>query len=322
MKRMLWRSAWSLVAATGAAGVAAQQYPSKPVRVVVPHAAGGGSDTVARLIGAEITKAWGQQVIVENRVGAGGIIGSEYVARAAPDGYTLLVNEVGGMVIRLNIHPKAPFDPGRDFVAVAMGAYGANVLVCHPSLPVRSTAQLIALAKARPGELNFTVPGIGSVAHLAGVELEQLAGVKWAYIPYKGGGPAIQDLIGGQADFAVNGMLATYPHVRSGRLRAIAVASRGRHPAIPEVPTIAETVPGHESGSWQGILAPAGTPRDIVFKWSAEVARINATAAMKEKLAALGAIPEAMSPEQMQQFVGAEKVRWARVVQKAQIKLD
>jgi tripartite-type tricarboxylate transporter receptor subunit TctC len=311
----------ALVAALGFAGSAgAQGYPTRTIRIIVPQAAGGGSDTVARLLAAELTKAWGQQVIVENRVGAGGIIGSEVAARAAPDGYTLLVNELGGMMIRLSLHAKLPFDPLKDFTAVGMIAYGANVLVTHPSIPVRSVKELLALARSRPGALNFAVPGVGSVAHLAGVEIEQAAGVRWTYIPYKGGGPAIQDLIGGQADFGINGMLATYPHVRSGRLRILAVASRARHPAVPDVPTISETLPGSESGSWQGVLAPAGVPAEIVARWNAEITRMNATATMKERLATFGAVPGNMSTGEMQSFLATERTRWARIVKQADLK--
>lgn len=305
-----------------AAPAAAQPYPMKPMRLIVPHAAGGGSDTVARLIAPEVAKTFGQQVIVENRVGAGGLIGSEFVARAAADGYTLLVNEVGGMLIRLGAHAKPPLDPLKDLTAVGMVAYGANAVVTHPSIPVRGMKELIALAKARPGQLNFAVPGIGSVAHLAGVELEQLARVRWTYIPYKGGAPAIVDVIAGQADFGVNGMFSVFPHWKSGRLRILAVASRERHPAAPELPTLAETIGGSASGSWQGVLAPAGVPRDIVTRWNSEIARVIATPAMRDKLAAFGAVPERMTPESMQSLLAAEYARWAGIVQRGRIKLE
>lgn len=305
-----------------AAPAAAQPYPMKPMRLIVPHAAGGGSDTVARLIAPEVAKAFGQQVIVENRVGAGGLIGSEFVARAAPDGYTLLVNEVGGMLIRLGAYAKPPLDPLKDLTAVGMVAYGANAVVAHLSVPVRGMKELITLAKARPGQLNFAVPGMGSVAHLAGVELEQLAGVRWTYIPYKGGAPAIVDVIAGQADFGVNGMFSAFPHWKSGRLRILAVASRERHPAAPELPTLAETIGGGASGSWQGVLAPAGVPRDIVTRWNSEIARVIATPAMRDKLAAFGAVPERMTPEAMQPFLAADYARWAGIVQRGRIKLE
>lgn len=322
MKYAWRRGRVALLALLAAGSAAAQSYPQKTVRIVVPHAAGGGSDTVARLLAAELSKAWGQQVIVDNRAGAGGIIGSEQVARATADGYTLLVNEVGGMLIRLNAHAKLPFDALKDLTAVGMVAYGANAVVTHPSIPVRSMKELFALAKARPGSLNFAVPGMGSVAHLAGVELEQRAGVRWTYIPYKGGEPAIVDVVSGQADFGVNGMFSVFPHWKSGRLRILAVASRERHPSAPELPTLAETIGGSPSGSWQGVLVPAGVPRDILARWNSEIARINATPAMREKLAAFGAVAQSMTPEHMQQFLSDERARWARIVREARIKLD
>lgn len=319
---MLLHGCVALLGALTAASAVAQTYPAKTIRIIVPQAAGGGSDTVARLLAAELTKAWGQQVIVDNRPGAGGIIGSEQVARAAPDGYTFLVNEVGGMLIRLSAHVRLPFDPVKDLVAVGMVAYGANAVVTHPSIPVRSMNELISLAKARPGLLNFAVPGMGSVAHLAGVELEQRAGVRWTYIPYKGGAPAIIDVVSGQADFGVNGVFAVFPHWKSGRLRILAVASRARHPSAPELPTLYEAIGGGVSGSWQGVLAPAGLSRDMLARWNNEIARINATPAMREKLAAFGAAAESMTPEQMQQFLSDERTRWARIVREARIKID
>jgi len=333
MERAFKQGRWLLMlmcCAAGAAGVAAQPaapapgqvYPAKQVRVIVPHAAGGGSDTVARLLAAELNKTWGQQVIVENRVGAGGLIGSEFVARAAPDGYTLLVNEIGGLMIRMSAHGKPPFDALKDLTAVGMVAYGANAVVTHPSIPVRGMKELFALAGARPGALNFAVPGMGSVAHLAGVELEQLAGARWTYIPYKGGAPAIVDVVSGQADFGVNGMFSVFPHWKSGRLRILAVASRERHPSAPELPTLAETVGGSASGSWQGVVAPANVPREIIARWNNEIARINATPAMRERLAAFGALAETMAPQAMQQFLASEHARWARMVRAAHIKLD
>jgi tripartite-type tricarboxylate transporter receptor subunit TctC len=307
-----------LIAAAPAAF--AQSYPVKPVRIIVPFAAGGGSDTVARLIAPEMARVLGQQVIVENRTGANGIIGADAVAKAAPDGYTLLVTEIVGLTIRPSLIRSVPYDPAKDFTGVAMVAYGANVLVAHPSLPVRTTKELIALARARPGELNFSVPGFGSGAHLAGVELEQLARVRWAYIPYKGGAPAIQELVGGQVDFGVNSMFSSFPHVKAGRLRLLAVASGQRHPQLPEVPTLAETIPGHESGSRQGILGPAGLVREIAATWNAEIGRLNASPVMRDRLMAFGASPETMTTAELQRFLVTEKERWARVVQTAGIK--
>ena len=319
MNRKWTLSAASVSAVFAAGPVLAQAYPAKPVRIVVPFAASGGSDVVARLLGAELTRAWGQPMIVENRAGAGGIIGAEYVARAAPDGYTMLLVEIGGLAIRSSLH-KLPFDLLKDFTGVAVVAYGPNVLVTHPSVPVRTVRDLVSLAKKRPGEVNFAIPGVGSVAHLAGVELEQTVGVKLAYIPYKGGGPAIVDLIGGQVDFSINGVLATLPHIQSGKLRAIAVATKGPHPALPGVPTISQFVPGHESGSRQSVLAPAAVAQEIIARWNSEVTRINRQPAMQERLAALGAVPEFMTPVEFQQLIVSERARWAKIIEKGQIK--
>jgi tripartite-type tricarboxylate transporter receptor subunit TctC len=307
--------------AFGSGAALAQNFPTKPIRIIVPYAPGGTSDILSRLTGVEITKAWGQQVIVENRPGANGNLGAELVAKAVPDGYTLLLCDVGALSISPSLY-KLTFDPAKDFAPVTMIAYSPHLLVVHPSLPVKTTKELIALAKARPGQLNFAASGIGGAPHLAGVEFEQRAGTKWAYIPYKGGAHAIQELAGGQADFMLNGMLATYPHVNSGKLRLIAVSSKARYPSIPDVPTIGETLAGFESGSWQGVLAPAGTPRDLVMKLSAEFIRVVSTPEMKEKLGAQGAIVATMTPEQFQQFIVAEKARWAKVVSQAGLKLE
>lgn len=310
---------FALFALSTVTPVLGQTYPAKPVRIIVPFAPGGGSDVVARLLGPQLTSAWGQPIIVDNRAGAGGIIGAEYVFRAAPDGYTMLLVETSGLTIRSHLY-KLPFDLLKDFTGVAVVAYGPNVLVTHPSVPARTVRDLVALAKQRPGELNFAIPGTGSVAHLAGVELEQTVGIKLSYIPYKGGGPAIVDLIAGQVDFSINGVLATLPHVRSGKLRAIAVATREPHPALPGVPTISQFIPGHESGSRQAVLASSAVPQDIITRWNAEVTRINRQPAMQERLAALGALPEFMTSAEFQQLIVSERARWAKIIDKGQIK--
>jgi tripartite-type tricarboxylate transporter receptor subunit TctC len=313
--------AWiaGVVTLSGANLAQAQDYPSRPIRLIVPFAASGGSDVVARMIGAELTKAWGQPIVVENRAGAGGMIGAEHVLRSPADGYTMLLVEVGGLTIRSLLY-KIPFDLLKDFTGVAVVAYGPNVLVTHPNLPARSVSELIELAKSRPGQLNFALPGVGSVTHLAGVELEQTAGVKFTYVPYKGGGPALVDLVGGQVDFSINGLLATLPHIKSGKLRAIAVATKEPHPALPGVPTISQTVPGHESGSRQAVLASSSVPREIITKWNAEIRRINSEPAMQERLAALGAIAEFSTPAEFQQLIESDRKRWGAIIEKGQIK--
>ena len=260
MKRIIT----ALFVAASLAGVAlaaqAQNYPSKPIRIIVPYPAGGTSDILARSIGQKLSESLGQPVVVENKPGANGNVGAEFVARAAPDGYTLLLADIGALAISPSVYPKLPFDPAKDFAPVTMVAYSPHILVVHPSIPAASVKELIALAKSKPGKLNFAISGVGGAPHLAGVDFALRTGIDWAYIPYKGGAQAIADVAGGQADVTLNGMLATYPLVQGGKLKLLAVSSAKRMSAIPDVPTIAESgIPGFETGSWQGVVAPAGT---------------------------------------------------------------
>jgi len=298
------------------------QYPAKPIRVIVPFAAGGTSDILARAIGPKMTEAWGQPVVVENRTGANGNVGAEFVAKSAPDGYTMLLSDVGALAINPSVYPEMTFDPSRDFSPIVMVSYSPHVLAVHPSLPVKDVKELIAYAKANPGKLNFANSGTGGAPHLAGVEFAARTGVQWTYIPYKGGSAAVQDVVAGNANVLFNGMLATYPSVKSGRLRGLAVSSAKRVPTAPELPTIAETLPGFETGSWQGLLAAAGTSREIVAKLNTELVRILNTSEMKEFLAKQGTEVRAGSPETLGQFIASEKARWAKVVKENGIKAD
>ncbi|HTP63466.1 MAG TPA: tripartite tricarboxylate transporter substrate binding protein [Burkholderiales bacterium] len=301
----------------------AQTYPSKPIRIVVPFAAGGTSDILARALGPHLTTAWGQPVIVENRTGANGNVGADNVAKSAPDGYSMLLSDVGALSINPSVYPDMPFDPVKDFSPIIMVSYSPHVLAVHPSVPVHNVKELIAYAKANPGKLNFANSGTGGAPHLAGVEFAARTGVQWAYIPYKGGSAAVTDVIAGNSNVLFNGMLATYPAVKSGRLRGLAVSSAQRVPSAPELPTVAESgLPGFETGSYQGLLAPAGTPRDVVTKLNAEVARILNTPEMKEMLAKQGTEVRAGSPEVLGTFIINEKARWAKVVKEAGIKAD
>ena len=259
----------ALFVAASLAGLApaaqAQTYPSKPIRIIVPYPAGGTSDILARSIGQKLTESLGQPVVVENKPGANGNVGAEFVARAAPDGYTMLLADIGALAISPSVYPKLPFDPAKDFAPVTMVAYSPHILVVHPSVPAASVKELVALAKSKPGKLNLAISGVGGAPHLAGVDFALRTGIDWTYIPYKGGAQAIADVAGGQADVTLNGMLATYPLVQGGKLKLLAVSSAKRMSAIPEVPTIAESgIPGFETGSWQGVVAPAGTPREVV----------------------------------------------------------
>jgi tripartite-type tricarboxylate transporter receptor subunit TctC len=311
------------IALGAAVPAAAQTYPAKPIRIVVPYPPGGTSDILARLIGARMTESMGQQVIVESRPGANGNIGAELVSRAAPDGYVTLLGDIGTLTISPSIYPKLPFDPAKDFAPVTMVAYSPHILCVHPSVPVKNVKELVALAKARPGKLNYGAASLGGAPHLAGIDFALRTGVKWEYIPYKGGAQAVAETIAGQSDVLLNGMLATYPHVKSGRLRLLAVSSGKRMASIPDVPTVAESgLPGFETGSWQGVLAPPATSREIVTRLNTEIVRILSAPDMKEKLATQGADVLTMSPEQFGEFIRKEKARWAKVVKDSGAKFD
>jgi len=316
------RLAAALSAVLAASLPAQAQYPSKPLRVVVPFAAGGTSDILARAIGPKITEAWNQPVVVENRTGANGNVGADFVAKSAPDGYTFLLSDVGALAINPSVYANMPFDPAKDFSPIVMVSYSPHVLAVHPSLPVKDVKELIAYAKANPGKLNFANSGTGGAPHLAGVEFAARTGIQWAYIPYKGGSAAVTDVIAGNANVLFNGMLATYPSVKAGRLRGLAVSSAQRVPSAPELPTVAETLPGFETGSYQGLLAAAGTPREIVTKVNAELNRILNTEDMKAFLAKQGTEVRAGAPEALGTFIVNEKARWAKVVKEAGITAD
>jgi tripartite-type tricarboxylate transporter receptor subunit TctC len=320
---LLFRAVVLAAIASGATILHAQSYPAKPIRIVVPYPPGGTSDILARLIGAKMTESWGQQVVVESRPGANGNIGAELVARSAPDGYVTMLGDIGTLTISPAIYPKLTFDPAKDFAPVTMVAYSPHILCVHPSVPVRTVKELVALAKSRPGKLNYAAASLGGAPHLAGIEFALRTGVSWEYIPYKGGAQAVAETVAGQSEVLFNGMLATYPHVKSGRLRLLAVSSGKRMSSIPDVPTVAESgLPGFETGSWQGVLAPPGTSRDIVAKLNGEIIRIVNAADMKEKLANQGAEVLTMTPEQFGDFIRKEKARWAKVVKDSGAKFD
>ena len=303
--------------------IAAQPYPVRPIRIVVPYPAGGTSDILARSLGEKLTGALGQPVVVDNKPGANGNLGADLVAKALPDGYTLLLGDIGALAISPSVYPTLPFDPVRDFAPVTMVAYSPHILVVNPAVQANSVQELVALAKAKPGKLNFAISGVGGAPHLAGVEFALRTGVKWEYIPYKGGSQAIADVAAGQADVTLNGMLATYPLVKGGKLKLLAVSSPRRVAAIPDVPTIAESgLPGFETGSWQGVIAPPGTPREIVARLNAEIGRILATPEMRDKLGNQGADVRTNSPEEFAAFIRAEKDRWAKVVKDANVKVE
>jgi tripartite-type tricarboxylate transporter receptor subunit TctC len=307
----------------GLAPACAQGYPTKPIRIIVPYPAGGTSDILARSIGQKLSESLGQPVIVENKPGANGNVGAEFVARAAPDGYTLLLADIGALAISPSVYPQLPFDPAKDFSPVTMVAYSPHILVVHPSVPASSVKELVALAKEKPGKLNFAISGVGGAPHLAGVDFALRTGIQWTYIPYKGGAQAIADVAGGQADVTMNGMLATYPLVQGGKLKLLAVSSAKRMSSIPNAPTIAESgVPGFETGSWQGVVAPAGTPRGVVAKLNSEISRIVTTPEMRDKLGVQGADVRTSTPDEFTSFIRTEMTKWAKVVKDANVKLE
>src|SRR5688572_20790435 len=301
----------------------AQGYPTKPIRLIVPYAAGGTSDILARQIGPKLTEAWSQAVIVENRTGANGNVGADFVAKSAPDGYTLLLTDVGGLVISASVYPNLPFNPSKDFSPVVMVSYSPHVLAVHPSVPAKNVQELIALAKAQPGKLNFAISGIGGAPQLAGIEFAQRTGVNWTYIPYKGGSDAVAAVVAGQADVLFNGMLATWPSVTGGRLKALAISSARRVPSAADTPTVAEQgLPGFETGSFQGVVGPAGIARDIVAKLNGELVKVLNLPEMKERFAKQGTEVRTGTPESLAQWLQREQARWAKVVKESGEKFE
>ena len=298
-------------------------YPTKPIRLVVPFPAGGATDILAREVAKHLTDAWGQSVVVDNRPGAGGNIGSELVAKSAPDGYTLEMGTVGTHAINASLYSKMPYDHVKDFVPVILVAGVPNVLEVNPSVPVNSVQELIAYAKANPGKLNFASSGSGTSIHLSGELFKVMAGVQMTHVPYKGSAPALADLLGGQVQLMFDNLPPSLPQIKAGKLRALAVTSATRAPALPDVPTVAEAgLPGFEASSWFGVLAPAGTPPAIVAKLNAEIAKWLTSPEAKEKLASVGANIAGGTPEDFARHIQAETAKWAKVVKESGAKVD
>jgi tripartite-type tricarboxylate transporter receptor subunit TctC len=319
----------SFLAAAGAAALygaapavrAQQNWPERNVRLVVPYPAGGSSDIIARAISQPLSETLKQTVIVDNRPGANGNLGAAIVAQSGQDQHTFLLCDVGALMISPSVYTKLTFDPNKDLHGVSMLAYSPHILAVHPSVPVNTLPELVALSKRE--RLNFAVTAMGSAPHVAGVAVEQATAAQWQYVPYKGGSQAITDTIGGQTQIIMNGMLATLPHIQSGKLKAIAVSSSKRMPQVPNIPTIAEQgVPGFESGTWQGLVAPASMPPEVLARLGKELATIMNIPALKAKLAEQGADVVTMTPAEMDKWLAAERQRWAVVVQKADIRLD
>ena len=329
------RAPWRVLAATGIAPLVAAvllpptagaqpstTWPSRPVRVIVPTSPGGGTDIVTRVLATRMGEGLGQPVVVENRPGAGQVLGTEFVARAAPDGYTQLM-AASAIVLNQVLAKQPPYDILRDFVPVTLAASLPHVLTVHPSLPVKSVKELITLARARPGQLNYSSAGAGTSLHMAMELFRSMAGLDIVHVPYKGAGPATADLLAGHVQLATPNTLTVAPHLRSGRLRAIGVTGAKRAAALPEVPTIAEAgVPGYEAIFWYALFAPAGTPREAVGRTHAEVARALRLPDVGRRLADDGAEPGGLSPEAFAAFIRTEIEKWGRVVREARITLN
>lgn len=302
---------------------AQDHWPSKPITYVVPFPAGGTTDTLARLISQGLGQALGTTVIVENRPGAGGNIGSDYVAKAAPDGYTILGGTISSHSINASLYPKMPYDPVKSFTPITLIGTNANVLVVNAASPFRSVKDIVAAAKAKPDSLSFASAGNGTSQHLAGELFKGMTGIRMTHVPYKGSGPAIQDVMAGQVPMMFDTTVVAAQHIQSGKLRALAVTSANRVKSLPDVPTMAEAgVPGYELQSWQAIFAPANTPKPIVDRLYKELAAIIKSPEMQDRLEKLGMEPSAMSPEQLAEFQRNEIAKWAKVVKAANIKVD
>ena len=308
------------LAATAAGNAVAQVYPARAIRMIVPYPAGGGADFVARVYARSLAESLGQQVVVDNRGGANGNVGAEVAAKSPPDGYTLLLTSSTNLTVNPHLYRKMPFDVSRDFLPVSLVATQPNVLVVHPALPARSVKQLVALAKTRPGELNFASAGAGSSGHLSGELFMMVTGVRMVHVPYKGTGPATSDLLGGQIPLMFNNLPPSIPLVKAGKLHALAVTSEKRTPAMPDLPTMAEAgYPGVEVTIWNAVLVPAGTPAEIVARLNTEIAKASRAPELRERLAREGTEEAVSTPEQMTELTKAETVKWGKVVKAARI---
>ena len=299
--------------------VHAQAFPTKPVRLIVPFAPGGGTDIIGRAIAPHLGAALGQQVLVDNRPGAGTIIGAELAARSVPDGHTIFMGINGTMAINPSMYKKLPYDPVKDFTPIGLLGVGPNVLVVHPSLPVRTVKDLIALAKAHPGKLSYASAGTGGAPHLAGELLKSMARVDMTHIPYKGAGPATIDLVAGHVQVMFAGLGAAIPHIKSGRLRGVAVASAKHSVTVPELPTIAETLPGFEASTWFALFAPVGAPKDVIARLNSEVNKVMARKDVQQQLIAQGYETMTSTPEHLGALLKQDIPRWAGVIRRAGI---
>ena len=327
LTRRHWLASFVTLAAPGAA-FAQSAWPGKPVRIVVPFAPGGTTDILARALAPELSKAFGQTFIIDNKPGAGGNLGADAVAKSPPDGYTLLMGTVGTQAINAALYPKMPFDPAKDFTPIVLVAGVPNVLVINPAkaeaYKINSVADLIRYARANPGKLNMASSGNGTSIHLSGELFKTMTGTYMVHFPYRGSGPALLDLIGGTMDVMFDNLPSALPQIKAGKLKALAVTSATRSAAVPDLPTIAEAGPvkGFDASSWFGLLAPAGTPAEIVNRIQQETAKALQSPVLKERLLSQGAIPGGQSPAEFAKFIAAETTKWAQVVKASGAKVD
>ncbi|OGA50672.1 MAG: hypothetical protein A3G24_18630 [Betaproteobacteria bacterium RIFCSPLOWO2_12_FULL_62_13] len=317
----------AVAAATPAAGAqsasATASYPTRPIRLVITYPPGGNTDLVGRAVALRLTEAWGQQVVVDNRGGAGGVLGTLIAKQAPADGYTLLLGTSAGMVLNPLLMNKLAYDAFQDFAPVSLVIVNPQVLAAHPALPAGNVREFIALAKAKPGQLNFGSSGVGTPNHLGGEMLKAMAGIDMVHVPYKGGAASIADLIGGQVQLVFSSAPSVVPHVRGGRLKALAVGSAKRTPALPNVPTVAESgVPGYEYTTWYGIFAPVKTPAPIVSRLNGEIVRIIAAPEMLQRFQSQGGDPASSTPAALTAYMREEMARWTRVIKTAGIRIE
>jgi tripartite-type tricarboxylate transporter receptor subunit TctC len=323
--KQLARFVVAVTAALGAAAAAAQTaepFPSRAVRIIVAFPPGGGTDIVARVLGAKLSEAWGQPVVVENRAGAAGIIGTEAAAKSAPDGYTLFMGTLGNLAVNKHLYAKMTVDPLKEFAPLTQVVAVNFVMVAHPSLPAKNVPELIALARERPGQINYASSGAGGAPHLGAELFQSMAQVKMVHVAYKGSGLSFNDLLAGQVSLTCDSLVQALPYIRAGRLKALAVLGPKRTPLLPDVPTVGEAVPGFELTNWFGLVVPAGTPPDRIAKLYADVAKALQHKDVGEKFVEMGADPVGSTPEQFGTFMRAESAKWARLIKEANIRAE
>ena len=309
------------IVAPAQTGTDAPGYPNRPIRIVVPATAGSANDFTARAISQRLTDNWGQQMVIDNRAGAGGIIAHEIVAKATPDGYTLIFSTSAGLILN-PLLSKTPYDPFRDLAPVSLGSINPQMLFAHPSLPAKNAGDLIALAKAKPGTLNCASAGTGTPNHMGCELLKSMAAINFVHVPYKGSGPAVTDVVGGQAQFMFNSIPAVLQLVKTGKLRGLGVGSPKRSPVAPDIPAIAETLPGFECQNWYAMLAPAGTPAPIISKLNGEIVKMIADPPFAQRLLDMGSEPRSSTPAGLAAHMRAESDRWSKVIKAAGIRIE